>query len=337
MAKTGNINTFSVAEIFHLISSSLATGGLLIKGESIATVNFHLGELVYVGVEGFSVRLGGRLVKEGCLSEEQLQEILQEQQRTKPWRSIGSICLEKKLLNSTELNRILQLQMTAMIAEILKWKEGMFRFERGEVSISDPISLSCYDLWNQLDPIGRAGKSFVVEWAETAKSTDDVAVVIEELRKRYDPWKEEFFRIGDASRYETLLTLRAMGEILIKQLGSWDQQFFLHNIRTAMPEISANLDVRLPKPDGNWLELPLTGEQPNELVLPAELLSRKSESSFVALEQPNHYAMVVSLFRQPVCIVTMNVHRDKFNHSQLAATTWFFQQLAVAIGVSLSC
>ena len=152
MGTTGKLENTALVDLLYLLSLSQATGGLLIKGESIATINFHAGELVYVGVEGFPVRLGDRMVDEGFVTDDQLKEVLVHQQRNKPWKPLGLISVDKGFLSETDLAEVVHRQMAAMAKTLLEWKRGLFKFEAGEVTISDPISLSLFHLLSRAVP-----------------------------------------------------------------------------------------------------------------------------------------------------------------------------------------
>lgn len=213
MGKTGKIEQLSMTELFRLIDFTCVTGGLLVKAkQGIATVNFHQGEIVYVGLEGSKLRLGERMVEEKFLTEEQLRTMLLVQQRTKPWKPLGTICLENRLLTPLTLQLVVHRHMVALLQQLLSWNQGMFKFEKGEVSVSDPIALSYFDYLNYFARI-RAPRS-PVRCSETPMTTDLLDKCCGEAQEQLSIWRDEFFESQPDESFNRLQQLAGLTRYL---------------------------------------------------------------------------------------------------------------------------
>lgn len=136
----GRIADFSIPEIFQLVASQQKSGGLSIKTPDRETVFlFNEGNIVDVLPEKREpdALLGTMLVDAGYLTEESLRRHLQEQ--GKSGKKLGELLVEKGVVTTTELGRYLSLQVRESLYEVLKLKDGSYRFE--PFSVRTPAGL----------------------------------------------------------------------------------------------------------------------------------------------------------------------------------------------------
>lgn len=126
----GRIADFSIPEIFQLVSSQQKSGGLSIRTPDRETVFlFSDGFIVDVLPEKRHPDglLGNMLVDAGYLTEESLRRYLQEQGKAS--KKLGELLVEQGLLPAEDLRRYLTLQVRESLYEVLKLKDGTYRFE----------------------------------------------------------------------------------------------------------------------------------------------------------------------------------------------------------------
>jgi hypothetical protein len=131
MALEGTLEDFSLADIFQLIGIQRKTGVLSLKNSDEAvTITFHNG--MVIGADSIprklEDRLGKVLVKTGLISQAQLSEALQHQQRT--MQKIGYILVNENYISREELKEALQIQVAQMIYRLFRWKKGEYYFDQ---------------------------------------------------------------------------------------------------------------------------------------------------------------------------------------------------------------
>jgi hypothetical protein len=131
MALEGTLEDFSLADIFQLIGIQRKTGILTLKSSSeTVTVTFHHG--MVIGADSsprkLEDRIGKVLVKTGLISQEELTEALEFQQKT--LQKIGFILVNQEYLSREQLKEALQIQVTQMIYRLFRWTTGEYYFDQ---------------------------------------------------------------------------------------------------------------------------------------------------------------------------------------------------------------
>jgi hypothetical protein len=133
MALQGSIRDFGLPDIFQLIGLQRKTGVLTLKraDESI-TVTFENGMVVNADTtqKRNEDRIGSLLVKQGRLSEEQLEEVLQKQKAT--LQRLGHVLVSSGYITPEDLKRAIQIQVNQNVYKLFRWKEGDYHFEPTE-------------------------------------------------------------------------------------------------------------------------------------------------------------------------------------------------------------
>ena len=131
MALEGTLEDFSLADIFQLIGIQRKSGILTLKNrEETVTVTFHNGMVIGADTSPRKLedRIGKVLVKTGLISQEELKEALNYQQKT--MQKIGFILVDQKFISRDELKEALQIQVTQMIYRLFRWNSGEYYFDQ---------------------------------------------------------------------------------------------------------------------------------------------------------------------------------------------------------------
>jgi hypothetical protein len=131
MALEGTLRDFSLADIFQLIGLQRKTGVLTLRGkDDTVTVTFLDGKVV--GADSLNRRLenrlGGVLIKNGTLTQDQLNRALEIQKET--LQRLGFILTHYGIISAQALKDAIQLQITQIIYRLFRWKDGDYHFSQ---------------------------------------------------------------------------------------------------------------------------------------------------------------------------------------------------------------
>ena len=131
MALEGTLEDFSLADIFQLIGIQRKTGILSLKSsQETVSVTFHQG--MVIGADSIprklEDRIGKVLVKTGLITQDELKEALEHQQKT--LQKIGFILVDQKYISREQLKEALQIQVTQMIYRLFRWTNGEYYFDQ---------------------------------------------------------------------------------------------------------------------------------------------------------------------------------------------------------------
>ncbi|OFW56601.1 MAG: hypothetical protein A2133_00090 [Actinobacteria bacterium RBG_16_64_13] len=137
MKLQGSIHRFSLASVLQFLAQNAATGVLEVRDSQ----EYGFIYLVDGQVEGISLPitdelLGTRLLKAGCLSEQQLAQVLAEdaaltagQKRLKP---LGQRLVEKGFTSAASVREVMRRQILDEVFELAHWRNGVFRYDEPE-------------------------------------------------------------------------------------------------------------------------------------------------------------------------------------------------------------
>ena len=191
MALEGTIKDFGLPDIFQLIGLQRKTGLLTLTNEKeTVTVIFENGMVVMAdsSQKRLEDRLGNVLVKQGRLSKERLDEVLQVQKAT--LQRLGHILTTGGYITSKDLQTALQLQVSQIVFKVFRWRDGEYHF-----APSDSVD---YDRENtspmSADFILMEGIRMVDEWPIIEKKIPSMDIV---FRAAVDSKMIEVKREGD--------------------------------------------------------------------------------------------------------------------------------------------
>jgi len=139
MALEGTLEDFSLADIFQLIGIQRKTGILTLKNtQETVTVTFHNGMVIGADTSPRKLedRIGKVFVKTGLITQDQLKDALEYQQKT--LQKVGFILVDQKFISRDQLKEALRIQVTQMVYRLFRWNSGEYYFD--QKSLVDPNS-----------------------------------------------------------------------------------------------------------------------------------------------------------------------------------------------------
>jgi hypothetical protein len=188
MALEGSLRDFGLADILQLIFFQRKTGVLNLEGK-LDKIRLLFIDGNIVGAESKrrmeANRLGKVLAKKGLFTQEELQAMLDEQQKSN--LKFGNFLVRKGIVKKGEIEEIVAGQIKETVIQIFNWKEGTYEFTPQAIPVDKdiPISIDTQHLLME-------GLRIVDEWSliegkitlDTVfrKMTDDVSELSEEER-----------------------------------------------------------------------------------------------------------------------------------------------------------
>ena len=190
MALEGNLEDFSLADMFRLLASGSKTGALHVVGErGEGLVCFRDGEIFFASSDGVTVGVGKRLVSSGIVSDKQLRQatgLMKIQKKDKAGRKLGQILVDEGYLEFGVLEHSLREQIADALFDLLRWEEGESRFESDapcadtDLGLSVPVDIALADAERRLETWRRirekipAGDTRFAMAAEPGKKPADI-------------------------------------------------------------------------------------------------------------------------------------------------------------------
>jgi hypothetical protein len=170
MLLQGSIHRFDLAGVLQFLAQNAATGVLEVR-------DFEEYGFIYLvggGVEGISLpitdeKLGTRLVKAGCLSEQQLAEALIEDSALthdqKKFKPLGQRLIERGFTSEARIREVMSRQTLDQVFELAHWKSGVFIYDEPEkmphfqVTIQGDVQELLLDAYRRIDEGERSRKT----------------------------------------------------------------------------------------------------------------------------------------------------------------------------------
>jgi hypothetical protein len=141
MGIAGNLETMELSELLQWLSQSKKTGTLHINDGAVEKqVAFQSGRIVSSASNDPNEYLGHFLVSHGFITETELSNAIQMQERT--GMLLGKILVTIGAISEPDLNRLLRLKAEESIYSIFSWTEGAFRFADNELPQKNFIPLA---------------------------------------------------------------------------------------------------------------------------------------------------------------------------------------------------
>jgi hypothetical protein len=130
MSFGGRLETLDLSALLQTLSVGAASGRLtLTRLERHAVLVLRGGRVVYVTGGTQLETLGGRLMRQGLLAEQDLVLALERQHDGTGYRRLGDVLVEMGLLAEGTLQMVVRQRMQELVGELLAWRSGFFRFE----------------------------------------------------------------------------------------------------------------------------------------------------------------------------------------------------------------
>ena len=129
MLLQGNLQEFSLPNIFQLVKMSAKSGSLTIRreGES-GKIFFRNGMISYAYCSPQLLPLGERLIKAGAISAAQLKQALAAQKKSPDGPRLGHILLEQGRIDRPTLEQAVREQIQDTAFTFFSWSDGEFEF-----------------------------------------------------------------------------------------------------------------------------------------------------------------------------------------------------------------
>jgi tetratricopeptide (TPR) repeat protein len=129
MAIKGSLKEAGLADVCQLLALGLKTGSLSVAdGSRFGQIFFDRGRITYARIVNRRDRLGDILVRDGLLTQTQLEKVLERQAR-EPDVRIGELLVAHGHLTREVLTRYIRLQIEEAIYHLFTWSRGSFFFE----------------------------------------------------------------------------------------------------------------------------------------------------------------------------------------------------------------
>ncbi len=142
MSFVGKLDQFKLPDLLQIISGNRKTGRLaLTRRDSQAVIVFRSGQIIYAASSAARETLGSLLLCRQLIDEEGLARALEIQHTATEEKRLGTILVESGLLSEEALRQVITGQIEGVIADIMQWEGGFFKFDllrlpdHGEVEV----------------------------------------------------------------------------------------------------------------------------------------------------------------------------------------------------------
>ncbi len=134
MSLAGHLSELALPDLLQIVAMAEKSGRLdLTNRDGEGLIVFRGGRVIYAASNAARETLGSILVCRRLVSEEVLHKALEHQFRSREERRLGSILVELGALSPEELETVIYQQIQRVIGELVKWRDGYFKFEAMEI------------------------------------------------------------------------------------------------------------------------------------------------------------------------------------------------------------
>ena len=138
----GNIERFTLPEIFQLIASGRKSGTLGIqRDDSIVMVYFKEGDVIYGYGPRQTYHLGQLLRNKGVITETQLDKAIKVQAKNNNSKRLGEILITLQYIDRADLEGVIKNQVQELLYSLLAWENGSFKFYEGQFPTDEEITV----------------------------------------------------------------------------------------------------------------------------------------------------------------------------------------------------
>ncbi|HEX6068551.1 MAG TPA: DUF4388 domain-containing protein [Longimicrobiaceae bacterium] len=174
MAIEGPLRELALTDVIQLLHLSRKTGTLSVSSDAAARpglVFFDQGSVVGTRSAADASRLGRLLIMAGKATERQVDAALDLQRRS-PGQRLGMFLVETQGIAASEVQRQLRFQVEETVFELVRWRDGYFRFEETPPLDPGPILVRLPTESLLMEALRRTD-----EWAELASGEPDASLV----------------------------------------------------------------------------------------------------------------------------------------------------------------
>jgi hypothetical protein len=170
MLLEGSIHRFNLAGVLQFLAQGAATGVLEVRDfEEYGFIYLVGGRVEAISLPITDEKLGTRLVKAGCLTDQQLAEALMEDagmsHDQKKFKPLGQRLIEKGYATREEIRHIMERQTLDQVFELAHWTNGVFIYDepeqmpRFQVTIEGDVQGLLLDAYRRIDEGERSRKA----------------------------------------------------------------------------------------------------------------------------------------------------------------------------------
>ncbi|MFI5234152.1 MAG: DUF4388 domain-containing protein [Gemmatimonadales bacterium] len=131
MAIKGSLKEASLPDVLQLLALGRKTGCLAVADrQNFGYIYFDEGRICYASIVNRRDRLGDLLVKNGRVTQDQLQEAVDLQEELRD-QKLGEILVNSGAIKRTDLEEYIRLQIEEAVYYLFTWVSGTFNFEAG--------------------------------------------------------------------------------------------------------------------------------------------------------------------------------------------------------------
>ncbi len=133
MALEGDLQIFSLPDILQVVSHQQKTGILTVQGEQdILAVSFLRGEIVAADAlnQNFEDGLGDVLASQGLMRPDEFARYSEDHRAS--GERFSEFLVQRGALSRAQLLNALRVQTYRLLLQVLRWREGEFKFYSGE-------------------------------------------------------------------------------------------------------------------------------------------------------------------------------------------------------------
>ena len=129
MAIRGSLKEASLPDVLQLLALGQKTGCLsVIDRNNIANLYFDRGRICYASIVNRRDRLGDILVKNGRISQNQLERAIARQELEREKR-LGELLIDEGAITHSDLEHYMRVQIQEAVYFLFTWTRGTFNFE----------------------------------------------------------------------------------------------------------------------------------------------------------------------------------------------------------------
>src|SRR6185436_12466792 len=129
MAIRGSLKEASLPDVLQLLSMGKKSGCLSVTHRNnFGYIYFDRGRISYASIVNRRDRLGDMLVKNGAISQAQLEQAIALQSKKREKR-LGELLVELECLSREQLHQFIRVQIEEAVYYLFTWNQGTFNFE----------------------------------------------------------------------------------------------------------------------------------------------------------------------------------------------------------------
>ena len=181
MAIKGSLKEASLPDVLQLLALGQKTGCLSIADRSnFGYVYFDRGRITYASIVNRRDRLGDILVKHAKISQDQLNEAIDQQTHQRDKR-LGEILVAQEVISREDLEHYIRVQIEEAVYFLFTWMQGTFNFESDVVPDREEFRVSINP-----ESLLLEGARRVDEWSLIEKKIPSFDLIFEVERGRIE-------------------------------------------------------------------------------------------------------------------------------------------------------